>query len=168
MADTSLTTRFRQEVLPLRERLFRIALAVTLNRQEAEDVVQDIMLRLWERREEWETIGSLGAWCTTATRNAAIDRTRRSRELGLQPQDDERQAQTTPHDDLVATEGHDMLRHLLQSLPEVQRTIFTLRETEGHSYAEIATMLGLSDSQVKTYLLRARRKVRDLFTAASR
>ena len=161
----SLLSRFRREVLPLSQRLYRLALAVTLNREEAEDVVQDVMLRLWEKRDEWDEIGSLEAWCTTATRHRAIDRTRHSRELSLQPADDNRPSTLTPHDDAVAAEGRDTLNKLLQELPEVQRIIFTLREADGRSYGEIAQLLNISDAQVKTYLLRARRKVRELFTS---
>lgn len=164
MSDQQLASRLRHEVLPLGQRLFRIALSVTLNREVAEDIVQDVMLKLWERRDEWDGIASLEAWCTAATRNAAIDYTRLHREQSLPPLDDKRCEPLTPHDYLVADEGKHLLMKALDQLPEVQRAVFTLREAEGQSYSEIAAALSLTDSQVKTYLLRARRKLRSFWT----
>ena len=64
---------FRTTVLPLSDRLFRLALRITMNRAEAEDVVQDTLLKVWEQRNEWEQIDSLEAFALTICRNRALD-----------------------------------------------------------------------------------------------
>lgn len=51
---------FRDDILPLKDKLFRLALRITFDRAEAEDVVQDTMIRVWNKREEWTQFGSIG------------------------------------------------------------------------------------------------------------
>ena len=68
---------FRTDVLPLKNELFRLALRITLNREEAEDVVQETMMKVWNRRDDWEKIESIEAFCLTICRNLAVDKTRR-------------------------------------------------------------------------------------------
>ncbi|MEG1686174.1 MAG: RNA polymerase sigma factor, partial [Bacteroides sp.] len=65
---------FRNDILPLKDKLYRLALRITLNNAEAEDVVQDTMIRVWNKREEWIQFDSIEAYCLTVTRNLAIDR----------------------------------------------------------------------------------------------
>ena len=52
---------FRNDILPLKDKLFRLALRITMNRAEAEDVVQDTMLRVWSQRDEWPALDSVEA-----------------------------------------------------------------------------------------------------------
>ena len=64
---------FRDDVLPLKNRLYRLALRITLNPAEAEDAVQDTLIKVWEHREEWEQIESIEAYAHTICRNIALD-----------------------------------------------------------------------------------------------
>ena len=68
---------FQTHVLPLKNELFRLALRITQNHAEAEDVVQETMMKVWNRREEWEKIESMEAFCLTICRNLALDKLRR-------------------------------------------------------------------------------------------
>ena len=68
---------FRNDILPLKDKLFRLALRITLDRAEAEDVVQDTMIRVWNKREEWSQFESIEAYCLVVTRNLAIDRSQK-------------------------------------------------------------------------------------------
>ena len=69
---------FRNDILPLKDKLFRLALRITLDRAEAEDVVQDTMIRVWNKREEWSQFESIEAYCLVVTRNLAIDRSKKT------------------------------------------------------------------------------------------
>lgn len=64
---------FRDDILPLKDKLFRLALRITFDRAEAEDVVQDTMIRVWNKREEWTQFGSIEAYCLTVAKNLAIE-----------------------------------------------------------------------------------------------
>ena len=64
---------FRTDVLPLKNRLYRLALRITLHTGEAEDIVQETMIKVWNRRQEFESPSSAEAFCITACRNLALD-----------------------------------------------------------------------------------------------
>ena len=70
---------FRDDILPLKDKLFRLALRITFDRAEAEDVVQDTMIRVWNKREEGTQFGSIEAYCLTVAKNLAIDRSQKKR-----------------------------------------------------------------------------------------
>ncbi len=154
--------RFRDDILPLKDKLFRLALRITMNRAEAEDVVQDTMLRLWERREEWHTIQSIEAFSMTICRNLALDRNGAARHsnLYLDEEMDAPPSSITPLDELDSKMRLEALRRFIDELPEVQRSIILLRDHEGKTYSEIAEILSLNESQVKVYLHRARIRLR--------
>mgnify|MGYP002450638922 CR=1 FL=1 len=68
---------FRNDVLPLKNVLFRLALRITTNREEAEDVVQETLMRVWDKRAEWDAIDSMEAFALSVCRNLSIDFTKR-------------------------------------------------------------------------------------------
>ena len=154
---------FRTTVLPLSDRLFRLALRITMNKAEAEDVVQDTLLRVWECRGQWEQIGSLEAFAIATCRNRALDVTKRAgrNARSLDEIDSGQRSTANAQSELEAREEISLIRRLMDDLPELQRTIMLLRDIEGQSYQEIAQALGISETQVKVYLHRARTKIRD-------
>ena len=78
---------FRNDILPLKDKLYRLAFRITLNSAEAEDVVQDTMIRVWDKRDEWPNFESIEAYCLTVARNLAIDRSEKidSQHMELTP-----------------------------------------------------------------------------------
>ena len=60
----------------MKNKLFRLALRITLDSAEAEDIVQDTLIRVWNKRDEWHSLDSVEAYCLTVARNLAIDRSR--------------------------------------------------------------------------------------------
>jgi len=157
---------FRNDILPLKDKLFRLALRITLNNAEAEDIVQDTMIRIWNKREEWTQFDSIEAYCLTIVRNLAIDRSqlKDSQNIELTPETQESPDASDPYDQLVNDERLRLIHQLVKKLPEKQRTIFQLRDIEGKSYKEISVVLDISEEQVKVNLFRARKKIRDGYT----
>ena len=154
---------FRTTVLPLSDRLFRLALRITMNKAEAEDVVQDTLLRVWECRGQWEQIGSLEAFAIATCRNRALDVTKRAgrNARSLDESDGGQRSTANAQSELEAREEISLIRRLMDDLPELQRTIMLLRDIEGQSYQEIAQALSISETQVKVYLHRARTKIKE-------
>lgn len=153
---------FRDNILPLKDKLFRLALRVTLNTAEAEDVVQDTLIRVWNKREEWPQLNSIEAYCITICRNLALDRSQKkgNNQVPLDEMSLQMQSSSTPYENLTANERFDLIKKLMDELPEVQRSIMELRDIEGKSYKEIAVILNLSEEQVKVYLFRARQRIK--------
>ncbi|WP_321519761.1 sigma-70 family RNA polymerase sigma factor [uncultured Bacteroides sp.] len=157
---------FRNDILPLKDKLFRIALRITFDRAEAEDVVQDTMVRVWNKRDEWSQLESIEAYCLTVCRNLAIDRSQKkeAQNLELTPELEQTVIASGPYDQLVNEERMKLIHQLISELPEKQRVIMQLRDIEGESYKEISNVLQLTEEQVKVNLFRARQKIKQRYT----
>ena len=156
---------FRRDILPLKDKLFRLALRITFDRAEAEDIVQETMIRVWSKRDEWPTFSSVEAYCLTVAGNLAIDRSERmdARTVELTAEVEQAPDTSGPHERLVGKEQMKLLRRLIAALPEKQRTVLQLRDVEEKSYKEIAEVMGITEEQVKVNLFRARQKVKQQF-----
>ena len=157
---------FRNDILPLKDKLFRLALRITLNRAEAEDIVQDTLIRVWNKRDEWHTLDSVEAYCLTVARNLAIDRSQKmeSQNVSFTSEAQEMPDNATPERELEEKERWRLIHRLVNELPEKQRTVVQLRDIEGKSYKEIAEILATTEEQVKINLFRARQKIRKKYS----
>ena len=158
---------FRTDVLPLKNELFRLALRITLNHADAEDVVQETMMKVWNRRESWNEIESMEAFCLTLCRNLALDRQKRmeNQNATLDEGHDraDRSYASNPEEQAVQRDRVALVRKLMEQLPEKQRTCMQLRDVEGKAYKDIATVLGISEQQVKVNIFRARQAIKQKF-----
>lgn len=157
---------FRNDILPLKDKLYRLAFRITLDSAEAEDVVQDTLIRVWNKRDEWSQVESIEAYCLTIVRNLAIDRSQKmeARNTELTSEVREMSDTLTPYDRLAQDEQMQLIHRLVNGLPEKQRTIMQLRDIEGKSYKEIANILQITEEQVKVNLFRARQKIKQRYT----
>lgn len=158
---------FRNDVLPLKNQLFRLALRITLDRVEAEDIVQDTLIKIWNKRNEWQTIDSLEAFSLTICRNLSLDRLKRK---GRQDDslDDvsvkEPITSSNPQDRMIQQDRVSLVQQIVDSLPEKQRSCMQLREFEGKTYKEIAEIMQITEEQVKVNIFRARQTVKQKYT----
>lgn len=164
MDTNTLHSVFEADILPLRDTLVRVAMSVVHDADDAEDVVQDTMLRMWARRDEWSAIRDMASYCTTMCHRLAQDRMKMAGRRLTEPLDaegHERVSDTpSPQQMLAAAELQHTIEVAIACLPVVQRQILALRENDEMTYDEIADTLGISMSQVKVYLMRARQRLR--------
>lgn len=159
---------FQHDILPLKNELYRLALRITLSREEAEDVVQETMIKVWNNRERWNDIDSIEAYCLTICRNLALDALRKKE--NLHESIDEKMMQSPNfathnlQDRIIQQERVQIVRKLVDALPEKQRSCMQLRDFEGKSYKEIATILNISEEQVKINIFRARQAIKQRFS----
>lgn len=158
---------FRNDVLPLKNVLFRLALRITTNREEAKDVVQETLMRVWDKRAEWDAIDSMEAFALSVCRNLSIDFTKRKGrhdasldDAGVSPQAAD---QHNPFEQADQSNRVRLVRQIIDTLPEKQRSCIQLRDFEGKSYKEVAEVMGISESQVKVNIFRARQAVKTKF-----
>lgn len=152
---------FQKDVLPLKNKFFRLALRITLNQTEAEDVVQETLVRIWQSRDRLEDTEAIQAFGYTVCRRLALDCANKAGHGNIQFDPDRHDTTSIqPSEQMDIQERMVLIRKLMDALPEVQRSIMLLRDIEGKTYQEIAEILNLTESQVKVYLHRARSKVR--------
>lgn len=156
---------FKNDILPLKDVLYRLALGITKSREDAEDTVQETLIRIWQQRDQWETIESMRAYSLTLCRNQALDLVKKAsrREESL---DDRPAAETggaNPYEGIISQDRMNTVRQILDTLPEKQRSCMQLRDFEGYSYREIAQMLGITEEQVKVSIFRARQTLKKRF-----
>ena len=158
---------FQNDVLPLKNKLFRLALRITLNREEAEDVVQDTLIKVWNARDRWQEFDSIEAYSLTIARNLSLDRIKKmdNQNDSLEEQTAERLDETssTPSERMIQKDKLNIVRNIINELPEKQRSCLQLRDIEGKSYKEIADILSITEDQVKVNIFRARQTVKQRF-----
>lgn len=158
---------FRNDVLPLKNALYRLALRITLNSAEAEDIVQDTLIKVWNKRESWAEIDSIEAFSMTICRNLALDRIDRrgSHNASIDEQGiDSQDSAATPLEQTQQRDSVALVRQIIDSLPVNQRMCIQLRDFEGKTYKEIAVALDMTDEQVKINIFRARQTIKQRFT----
>ena len=145
--------------------MYRFALSYLKNEEEAKDVVQEVLIKLWETRSELEKVNNIEAWCMTLTRNKSLDALKRAgRKRNEKLEIHHEPAHATNHSPLqVVTEKESVenVKKIADELPEKQKTAFTLREIQGYSYLEICDIMEISMSQVKVNIFRARNTIKD-------
>ena len=125
-------------------------------KDEAEDIAQDVMLRLWQMHDELERYRSIEALVTLMAKHLLRNHQRRK------PSEPLNEAiivslSTSPHELLEMKEDEQWLTQRLAQLPTTQRTLLYMRQVERHTHEEIAHLLGMETTSVSTLLARARR-----------
>lgn len=156
---------FHEQVFPIRHKLYRFALRITGSVHEAEDVVQEVLEKVWKTgQEQAESVQNWEAWCMTLTRNRSLDKTRSQSLRRTAPLEGVAEKSSDTLNPAQATESKDLValvKQMMQLLPEKQRLVMHLRDVEELSYEEIAESLGISLDQVKVNLHRARKTIRE-------
>jgi RNA polymerase sigma-70 factor (ECF subfamily) len=161
---------FKKRIFPIVDKLFRLALSITGNKQDAEDVVQDTLFHVWEKREKLDSIQNVEAYCFRSARNIALNKIalKENQQEAIPDNFDIAEQRSNSQDRLEEEEQMAMLEKCIEQLPEKQRTIFQLRSVEGFSYKQIAAVLNIPEEQVKVNLFRSRQKLKEFFNERSR
>ena len=156
--------QFKIAVLPLRDKLLSYARKLTDDHSDAEDAVQEVMLKLWNLRPKLDEYHSIEALAMTMTHHTCMDilRGKHPDNLSL----DSVQAASpvaTPERLLEEKDEFSLMRHIISTLPPLQQTILRMKDVEEYETEEIAEITGCSSEAIRSNLSRARKKVRDIY-----
>jgi RNA polymerase sigma factor (sigma-70 family) len=156
-------TEFKNAIMPLQDKLYRLALRLLSSREEAEDLLQDALLKLWQQGARLKEVESLEAWSVRLTKNLCIDRIRSRGQHHAEWTPEFDRADDSPIADrsLESKEAMGQVYQCLQNLPLAQRQVVQLRDVEGMSYQEICDSLEMPMPQVKTNLFRGRQSLKE-------
>jgi RNA polymerase sigma-70 factor (ECF subfamily) len=158
-----LAKEFKTLVLPLSNKLHRFAIRLTQNDEEARDVVQDVFLKLWQKRETLDRIDNIEAFAMRMTRNRCYDRQRGNRAYSLEEQQSgwQNERKSDLNEELEMSETATLIKKLIAGLPELQQKIMQMRDIDQLNYDEIAEITNLNANAIRVNLSRARQKVRN-------
>lgn len=159
---------FEETVAAHQRRVYTLARYLLGEPADAEDVVQEVWIKLWRHQSELDRRG-MAAWLTRVTRNACYDRLRQRRSAGryLEPAGDDGTVERAPDeapDPEARSASRDFRQRVeaeLRRLDEPYRSILILREVQGLKYREIADAMKMPLNTVRVYLHRGRRRVRE-------
>jgi len=136
--------------------LFGYAFNFLHDREDAEDIVQDVFEKLWVNRRKVEP-AKAKSWMFTTAHNAMINFSTRKRRMSFSDEMEKYdRGEVVPN----SFESNEVVNRAVSILPPIQKSIIILRDLEDYSYSEIGEILDLSESQVKVYLFRGRRKIK--------
>ena len=152
-------------VTDLKDKMYRIAFRVVRDHEEARDVVQDSLVKIWNKRELLENVDNKAAYCMTITRNMGIDkvRGRKMQTSDISERYDLQANIADPERIAVGKDEFEIIRAFIAKMPDNDKEVLELRDIEGYSYKEISSITGHSIDKVKVYLHRARMRIKEHF-----
>ncbi len=157
------SNEFKDLVILHQNRLFRLAYWMLQNREDAEDLVQEVFAKLWKMKTELPKYNSVEALLITITRNMCLNRIKKKKLMQVdEPTESVRSPILNPHDKLEYKEDQRLVSNAILQLPELQKVILHLKSVEGLEIKEIAQLVGESENHVRVTLSRARKKVREI------
>ena len=158
-----LAREFKTDVLPISNKLLRFAIQILQDEEEAKDVLQDVFLKLWQKRDDLNKVENLEAFAMRMVRNRCLDviRSRKTFSMELIQKKNLPEEDNSGSNLLEDLDTLYLVKQIICSLPELQRTIIHLRDIEQLEYEEISKATDLNVNSIRVNLSRARKKVRD-------
>lgn len=153
---------FLSIVMPFKDKMYRLARRILVSSDEAEDAVQEVLLKLWKGRERMSGYNKPEAFAMTMTKNYCLDRLK-SKQAGNLKIVHSNYASTSERlqDQVEANDGVRMVFEIMETLPEQQKMIMQLRDVEQYEFDEIAEIIGMKPTAIRVALSRARKTVRE-------
>ena len=143
-------------VKELSNHLYNFAFKFLRSEEDAQDIVQDVFEKLWINRRKIDSL-KVKSWMFTTAHHTMINFLNRSRRSVNM---ENNKLPEIVKQEVNIFESNELVQRAVSILPPVQRSIILLRDLEGYSYQEISVVMNLTDSQVKVYLFRARKKIK--------
>jgi RNA polymerase sigma factor (sigma-70 family) len=150
---------FHTEVIPLGDKMYRIAFRMLQDTEVAKDVLQELFMKLWEMRNELKKMTSIDAFACTVLKNKCLDKLRMQKDTV--DIDILKSEGHNPETDFLKSEGITEVRKLMQLLPDKQRLIMQMRDIDCCSFEEIALITDTTTNNVRVQLCLARKWVKE-------
>lgn len=152
--------QFNQHILSLSDQLYRLARSVLQDSEMARDAVQELNLKLWEKKDVLDKVENIPGFVMRSMRNLCLDSLRKLKITDRLPSEMEFD-ELNPYQQTELRDLAGRITELIDRLPELQRTIIRMRDVEGMEIAEIAYITSITENAVSVNLSRARQKIRD-------
>jgi len=157
-------------LLAYKDKFYRFALRMTGNENDAQDIMQELAIKIWQKGTEFDKLENKEAWCMSVTKNLSIDKIRGNKRRQYDNLDSAYKLSDNMQDPGSRVESNDMMdkiKSLINTMPENYKAVIQLREIEEMSYKEIAEILDMTIEKVKIYIFRARKMLQQLIIDAN-
>jgi RNA polymerase sigma-70 factor (ECF subfamily) len=149
-------------VQPFKNKVFRLARRLLISVEEAEDVTQEMLMRLWHKKENLEQYKSVEAFAMTMTKNYCLDQLKSKRASHLKIENREFNDNSISLENQVENEDTlNWVEKILEQLPVQQKMIVQMRDIEDYDFEKIAEILEMNETAVRVALSRARKTLRE-------
>lgn len=157
-----LQSEFIQVVTPFKDKLYRLAKRLLVSSEEAEDAIQEVMMKLWVRNEKFSEYKNVEAFAMTMTKNFCLDqlKSKHSQNLKL-VHSNYTKAGESLQETVESRDSLNWVERIMEDLPEQQKMVLQLRDIEQYEFEEIAECLDMKPTAIRVALSRARKKVRE-------
>jgi RNA polymerase sigma factor (sigma-70 family) len=153
---------FNKEFLPVKDKLFRLAKTMLQNREDAEDALQEVFMKLWKNNEMIGDLKNPEAYAMKVMKNFCLDKLkgRKNKHMVEISEIQMEKENITPFSTVSFENLKDLMLKLFSTLPEQQRMIIHMRDIEHYSYEEIEEVTGMNVNAIRVNLSRARKNVK--------
>jgi RNA polymerase sigma-70 factor (ECF subfamily) len=153
---------FLSKVNPVRDKMYRLALRLLVSKEAAEDATQEVMLKLWGRKQNINEYANVEAYAMTVTKNYCLDQLKLKYNNNLRIVHQNYESDTISlQKEMEVKDELSWVERILKELPEQQQVIFQLRDVEQYEFEEIAEVVGMELTAIRVALSRARKKIRE-------
>jgi RNA polymerase sigma-70 factor (ECF subfamily) len=149
---------FNNLILPVQQKIFRLARRLLVSSDSAKDATQEVLIKLWNKREDINQIRNVEAYAMTLTKNHCLDQLRLKSSQNLRlvhtNYDNNR---ANPQEELEAKEELSRVEAMMKDLPKAQQMVIHLREIEGYEYDKICEIMDMKPTAVRVALSRGRK-----------
>lgn len=157
---------FEKEILALQDKVFRFAKRILKFSIEAEDISQEVFLKLWKKRSTLGKYKSIEALAMTMTKNSCFDQLKSSKRKTVELTQDTIVSHHSPLQHTELADSMELVNRIIDRLPEQQRMIVQLRDIEGYDFQEITAIMDISTNTARVTLSRARKSIKEQLTKA--
>ena len=153
---------FKKELIPVKDKLFRLAKTMLQNHEDAEDALQEVYMKFWNNKEVIEDLKNPEAYAMKVMKNFCLDKlkNRKNKQMVEIKEPEIGRENFTPFSMVSFENLKDLMLKLFSTLPEQQRMIIHMRDIEHYSYEEIEEVIGMNVNAIRVNLSRARKSVK--------
>jgi len=156
---------FLETVLPFKDKVFRLAKRLLVSSDEAEDATQELYFKLWKNKSKIENYDNVEAYAMMMTKNYCLDqlKSKRASNMTLVHSNYKDESSGTLETNIEFKDSANIIKKMMNELPEKQRTIIQLRDVENYEYHEIGKIMNMEPTAIRVALSRARKTLREKF-----
>lgn len=156
------TDEFKNKVIPVKDKIFRLARRILNNTEDAEDLVQEVFIKIWSKNIEISSLKNIEAFLMTVTKNQCLDKLKLHQlqkvEVDVQKMEF---SESSPDKMLELKDEVTGVEQIIGQLPTMQQMIVQMRDIEGLEYQEMEEILNMNTNAIRVNLSRARKAIRD-------